>query len=104
MTAAELEHEHTNDDNQEDEHHDGAEQARKIAGYLIIAGVLIAAGCIAFIVWEQYQANRAALSSNVAPFEPPYPQRDPPSDPNPQDQPRSPTSSENLDHPEDSPA
>lgn len=40
---------------------DSAAAARKIAGYLIVAGVVIAAGCIAFIVWEQWQANRAVL-------------------------------------------
>jgi uncharacterized membrane protein YebE (DUF533 family) len=71
---------------------DSAVQARKLAGTLIIAGCVIAAACIAFIVWEQWNANRIALASmdgeggSVAPF-PNGKVRHPSSDQGPQDGP-----------------
>ena len=44
-----------------------AATVRRLAGWLILGGCVIAAGCIAFIVWEQWQANKAALESHLDP-------------------------------------
>ena len=50
----------------EDEPNDhAAARARQLAGYLIVAGVVVAGCCIAFIVWEQWRANQAALRSQT---------------------------------------
>lgn len=91
------------DDHQDQEHHDeAAATARRIAGYLIVGGVVIAGLCVAFLVWEQWQANRAVLQSledNFSPDLAGFPVESPPSrrqapDPGPQDQPGTNPSSE----------
>lgn len=61
MTPAPVE-DHQEDAPADDEL-DPAAAARKLAGYLIVAGCVIAVACIGFIVWEQWRANRAALAS-----------------------------------------
>lgn len=87
----------------DDELEDSAAAARKIAGYLIVAGCVIAVACIGFIVWEQWRANQAALASRDdpdsaslyamangaarAPAPDPGPQDRPGDNPSPEDEP-----------------
>lgn len=49
------------------EHLDEAAAARRLAGYVIAAGVVLAGACVLLLVWEQWQANREALD-NITPF------------------------------------
>jgi uncharacterized membrane protein YebE (DUF533 family) len=40
--------------------------ARRLAGWIVVAGLVLGIAAAAFLVWEQWQANQAALTHNAA--------------------------------------
>jgi uncharacterized membrane protein YebE (DUF533 family) len=61
MTATDTDHHHPEELEADDQ---TAADARRLAQWVIVAGLVLGVAAAAFLVWEAWSANRAALEHN----------------------------------------
>ena len=61
MSSAEPDHDHRHDQEPEP---DDQTDARRLAQWVIVAGLVLGLAAAAFLVWEAWSANRDALEHN----------------------------------------